>query len=712
MTAVHLHQIAYSPEVLARVEPGYAVLDHLANERSDWYEMFPIRRHLHAQGAVLDENAFYGFFSPKFGSKTGLSHAATVAEVQAAGDVDVVLFSPQPDMGAFFLNVFEQAETFDAGFIAAVEAWLAHAGLAVPPLRGLVMDSRVTVFSNYFAAKPAFWREWLRWQDALFDAAEHGPEAIRGLLTHATSYPGAAQRKVFIQERIASLLLTLQPHWHTHAANPFRMAWSGTRFRDHPELAVMSDALKRAHRDLGFPCYLQAFGRLRQQFQQQAAAPAPAPVPDPVFTGIPTIEAECQALFDAGHDAACMTRMMVGVHEHYKAPGVGTRALFYPGFDRQIEQLAARLAPQHPLAGTRRERGGNTLVIATQIHDVGGHSRVIEDVMRECARPTLVLTDAFQTFRNGVEPLQPWLDQFADTGFLVLRQHNPWDKARELWQLVQRLAPDEILYFQHHQDPVPFVGTLGFEGAKKVLFHHADHNPSLGVTLPGVDHVDFTAELAAVCSAALHRPADVLPLYVADGGLKAFEPRAPGQFSVVTSGTEVKFQRQGPVALSAVVAAALSAVQGSFFHIGPLSDDWQAEIRHALAAQGIAPERFQSLGSVPSLWQTLLGLDAHAYIGSAPVGGARAAVEAQGCGYPLLYYRQPERDSLTALDSIYAEPGLSWQTPDELRQRLQAVSTRLPDASRTARELYETGYSRRHFRTVLSRHAQLNDDEV
>jgi len=708
MTAVHLHQIAYSPEVLARVEPGYAVLDHLANERSDWYEMFPIRRHLHAQAGALDENAFYGFFSPKFGAKTGFNHAQAVAEIEAAGDVDVVLFSPQPDMGAFFLNVFEQAETFDAGFIAAVEAWLAHAGLAAPPLRSLVMDSRTTVFSNYFAARPAFWREWLRWQDALFDAAEQGPDAIRGPLTQPTTYPGAAQRKVFIQERIASLLLTLQP-WRTHAANPFRMGWSGTRFREHPEMAVMSDALKRAHRDLGFSCYLQAFGRLRQQFQQQAAAPAPAAVPasDPVFTALPAIEAECQALFDAGHNAACMTRMMVGVHEHYKTPDVATRALFYPGFDKQIEKLADRLASQHPANGTRRERSGNTLVIATQIHDVGGHSRVVEDVMRECARPTLVLTDAFQTFRNGVESLEPWLARFADTGFLMLRQHNPWDKARELWQLVQRLAPDEILYFQHHQDPVPFVGTLGWTGAKKVLFHHADHNPALGITLPMDAHFDFTDELARRCGPALGCEAEVLPLYVPDLGRKPF---SRGPVSVVTSGTQVKFVRQGPLALGRIVETALRQVGGSFHHIGPLDEDWKQEIEAQLRAAGIAPERFVAHGSVPSLWQTLLDIDAHVYLSSAPVTGARAALEAQGAGYPVIYFRSDDPSSLVDMNSFYADTALGWHVMEELAAQLQAVTQRLGDASDQARAFYEARYTREHFRRVLGRHVTLRPE--
>src|SRR4051794_32619695 len=107
---VHLHQIAYSPQTLAAVEPGYLVLDNLDNSRPDWYEYWPIRRFLLTQ--PLDDNAYYGFFSPKFGVKSNLSHAQVTEFVRAhAASTDVFLFSPQPDMGAFFLNVFEQGET-------------------------------------------------------------------------------------------------------------------------------------------------------------------------------------------------------------------------------------------------------------------------------------------------------------------------------------------------------------------------------------------------------------------------------------------------------------------------------------------------------------------------------------------------------------------------------------------------------------------------
>jgi hypothetical protein len=268
---ISLHQIAYSSATKAAVEPGYCVLDNLANERPDWYEYWPIRRFLLAES--LDDSAMYGFFSPKFGSKTGLSHGDVATFVQRhAAEADVVLFSPQPDMGAFFLNVFEQGETFDPGLIDAYEAFLAHIGRPVP-LRALVMDSRQTVFSNYFVARPAFWREWLALNEALFAVCESPDDSpLKSALTAPTTYPGpggAAQRKVFLMERAASLLLATQA-WRSVAHNPFGMGWSTSRFREHPTEAYISDALKIAWRDQRYPQYLQAFATIRERFRSAA----------------------------------------------------------------------------------------------------------------------------------------------------------------------------------------------------------------------------------------------------------------------------------------------------------------------------------------------------------------------------------------------------------------------------------------------------------
>ena len=64
---VHLYQIAYSVDTWNAVPSGMLPLDNRANERPDWAEYWPIRRFL--QNEALDENAYYGFLSPRFSEK-------------------------------------------------------------------------------------------------------------------------------------------------------------------------------------------------------------------------------------------------------------------------------------------------------------------------------------------------------------------------------------------------------------------------------------------------------------------------------------------------------------------------------------------------------------------------------------------------------------------------------------------------------------------
>lgn len=268
LPTVHLHLIAYNEATFESIGPGWSVLDNRANPRPDWFEYGPLREHLLHQ--ALDEDAFYGFFSPKFSSKTGLTPEQVRAFVQQhAHEADVLLFSPQPDMGAFFLNVFEQGETFDPGLIDAYAAFLQHIGRPAP-LRQMVMDTRQIVFSNYFVARPAFWREWLALNEALYAVCEGETTPLQQVLTLQTTYPGpggeGVQRKVFLQERAASLILATQPRWKSVPHDPFGMGWSVSRLREFPNDAFASDALKRAFRDTGWPHYMQAFAALRQRF--------------------------------------------------------------------------------------------------------------------------------------------------------------------------------------------------------------------------------------------------------------------------------------------------------------------------------------------------------------------------------------------------------------------------------------------------------------
>jgi predicted O-linked N-acetylglucosamine transferase (SPINDLY family) len=259
---IKLYTIVYSAESLANLEKGFLVLDNSQNERPDWREYWPIRKYLLHEPLQTDN--YYGFFSPKFSAKTGLSHAGVMSYINnSGGDVDVFTFSPQPDMGAFFLNVFEQNDVFDPGFKALSQDFFNAIGVNVN-LDKLIMDSRHIVFSNFIVAKKEFWHEWLDICEKFFAVCESNTTDLAKKLTGETTYSGNVARKVFLIERIASFLLKTG-NWKVRPYNTFKCAWSalGTnRFKDE---AVISDALKLAYNELGHPEYLAGFSEVRKK---------------------------------------------------------------------------------------------------------------------------------------------------------------------------------------------------------------------------------------------------------------------------------------------------------------------------------------------------------------------------------------------------------------------------------------------------------------
>jgi len=258
---VHLFQIAYSQETLKQVEEGFLLLDNLSNERPDWFEYWPIRNFL--LGQQMEEESFYGFFSPKFRSKLGLS-AAQVKQfvLEHADGADVVLFNPAPDVGAFVLNVFEQAEVFDPGMIATYEAALRSAGVSMS-IKNLVMDSRQIVFSNYFVARPAFWRMWLAMNETMFRLAENPADPVGAMLREPTNYTNAVQRKVFLMERAASFILATYKRWRSVRYNNLSTKKSSSALMEYSTELVISDALKIAFRETRDQVYIAAYDKIR-----------------------------------------------------------------------------------------------------------------------------------------------------------------------------------------------------------------------------------------------------------------------------------------------------------------------------------------------------------------------------------------------------------------------------------------------------------------
>ena len=262
MQEAFIHQIFYSAQTRALLVPGFAGLDNTRNERPDWREYWPIRNFL--RDTLLRENAFYAFVSPKFGAKTELDAPRLFDFIEKNGGAsDVLLFSPFFDQMAYPINIFEQGAMQHPDTMPTFRDAVACIAPGVD-LDALVMDSTNTVFCNFFAARPAFWRDWLEKCEHLFSIAEAGTTKLARRLNANTVYDGSGvPAKAFVIERVASLMLATGSQWKSRAFNAQDLPWSGSRLGQFRLEMTMLDALKVAYSKERHPQYLAAFRELR-----------------------------------------------------------------------------------------------------------------------------------------------------------------------------------------------------------------------------------------------------------------------------------------------------------------------------------------------------------------------------------------------------------------------------------------------------------------
>lgn len=264
MSQSSIYQIFYSEQTRSELDPGFLPLDNSQNERPDWREYWPMRRFLSSQ--QLEPDCYYGFFSPKFRQKTGLTAAAVHEFIgQQGGAPDVISFSPFFDQMAYPLNIVELA----AARHGCADTFAQCAARIAPQFRmdSSVMSSLDTIYCNFFVAKPPFWAEWLLACERIFDEAEKALTPLGEGLNRFVMYETAsAPAKVFIIERIASLLLWAQPQWKVKAFNPTLLPPLSPQFVamiTGPTLLVL-DSLKIAYVRSGAEQYLTAYRQLRE----------------------------------------------------------------------------------------------------------------------------------------------------------------------------------------------------------------------------------------------------------------------------------------------------------------------------------------------------------------------------------------------------------------------------------------------------------------
>jgi len=371
---------------------------------------------------------------------------------------------------------------------------------------------------------------------------------------------------------------------------------------------------------------------------------------------------------------------------------VGTK-VFTPYFDQVLENIDLDITDI-----ISRDRKLANVVIASEIYNYGGHTKVIQEILESVENPILIITDVYDRFAKN-RLFEQVSSSFIKCPVLILPNEAYLDKAKRLAAFINSCAKN-VFVLSHHEDAVAIAACQKTLDTKYYLVHHADHNPALGCTVAHFNHVDLFESIAKLCAQDLNKPVIFLPTSSNDLGAKDFVYPIQ-QFSTVTAGSSGKFCMTGEVSLSRIIIESLKVCGGKHYHFGELSVEQIQTIQNDLKQAAIDSELFVYLGNVPSLWDGLCSIDAHIFLGSAPTPGGKSNLEASGAAYPLLAYVPADAPRYLYVGAE-AQIGLNWTNIAELTSGLKTMMANHEEFSRQSRQFYLSNCSSDAFKQKLT----------
>lgn len=261
---INIYQICYSTDLLDNVPENFLILDNSKNIRPDWREYWPIRNFLIENS--LEDNQLYGFFSPKFGLKTGLNHSDISSFINKFyNGEDLISFSPFWDLGSFFTNSIEQGNFFQPGLLDTFIQFIRSINAPTETTSKLASVER-TVFCNYFIATKNFWLKWLEIGEILYNIGENNIGEASQLLNKNTLYGNSnIPMKIFIQERLTDYILLSDMSLKVLPFDSFKLPTSATIFNEYKDELVICNSLKQSATLSGNRVYYEKFFEKRNE---------------------------------------------------------------------------------------------------------------------------------------------------------------------------------------------------------------------------------------------------------------------------------------------------------------------------------------------------------------------------------------------------------------------------------------------------------------
>ena len=125
---IEIRQIFYDEMTKNTISDPFIPLNN-SDGRKDWFEFWPILNFL--INNRLKEDTFYGFLSPRFTLKTGLSGSDISEFLFKNNHIDVLLVSYSWDHLSYFLSPWEQGDIFHYNLIEEAQKFLTQVEVKV-----------------------------------------------------------------------------------------------------------------------------------------------------------------------------------------------------------------------------------------------------------------------------------------------------------------------------------------------------------------------------------------------------------------------------------------------------------------------------------------------------------------------------------------------------------------------------------------------------
>ncbi len=349
-----------------------------------------------------------------------------------------------------------------------------------------------------------------------------------------------------------------------------------------------------------------------------------------------------------------------------------------PELDHHCARIGAQFREQYPSDSSSPAPAGLQVYIATELYLTGGHTAVIEDIIRAQPDRThrILVTDLNgNTDRAGVAK------RFAGLA-VEIRWAPAEDRAAAMAWVAKELdhcAGARVFLFNHHFDSAAIAASAGAAKSTDLHYcHHADHHLALGVHLEGATHIDLSPFSFHHCCSDLGIAGNVyLPLTAEiPEGDHTPKPDFSTPLRTACCGSPGKFSAPYAYNYFDLIPKILATTGGTHFHIGGIDAATLAGLQEGLTAHGIPAERFVHIPYTPSLWKTLQEHGITLYLSSFPITGYKAAIEVMGAGIPLLVHDHYALEQVTCRDIVY--PGaLYWRTPESLCETLSSLTPEL-----------------------------------